>query len=326
MSAIDPFTGKITLSQFAGSEPDALAISGDAQYVYVGLDGSAAVQRFVLPSLSTDINYSLGANSFFGPYFALDLQVAPGSPHTTAVTRGASSVSPEEEGGIEIFDDANVRPTIAAGFSSGGGLYDSLQWGSDATVLYAANNEDTGFDFYTLTVSPTGVVPDKDYPGAFSLFFIRIHYDSGTQLIYSDDGHIIAPSTGLPAGQFAASGIMVPDSTLNTAFFIGQTQSQVGGANFTIESFNLTTFTPLDSVVVTGVSGGPMRLIRWGTDGLAFNTSGGQIFIISDPNFVISSAEQLVRPNRTILRDHVQRTWSGSHIHYLPKAFGRTAG
>jgi hypothetical protein len=50
----------------------------------------------------------------------------------------------------------------------------------------------------------------------------------GTKFVYSDDGHIVDPATGLPAGQFQASGLMVPDSTLNLAFFLGQT-SATGG-------------------------------------------------------------------------------------------------
>ena len=94
ISVISLASASITSSPFAGSNPDALAIADDSSYLYAGLDGSAEVQRFTLPSLSTDINYSLGRNSFFGPYFALDLQVAPGAPQTTAVTLGIMGESP----------------------------------------------------------------------------------------------------------------------------------------------------------------------------------------------------------------------------------------
>jgi hypothetical protein len=311
ISILNPFTGTITKSQFAGSEPDVLAISDDSQFLYVGLDGSSSVQRFKLPGLTTDINYSLGKDPFFGPFFALDLQVAPAAPSTTAVTRGNFNVSPSAQGGVQIFDDATMRLMTVPGFSGTGHLFDSLQWGSDATALYAANNEDTGFDFYTLTVSPSGVVFGNDYGGDFSQFFIHIHYDQGTKLVYADDGHVVVPSTGLPGGLFAASGLMVPDSTLNRAFFLGQTQSQVGSNNFTTESFDLTHFTPVNSITISNVQGNPLRLIRWGTDGLAFNSSGGQIILISG-TFVTSAAPPVqAHP----LIDHVQRTWE------TPKTF-----
>jgi IPT/TIG domain len=314
ISVLKPTTGNITSSQFAGSEPDVLAISGDSQFLYAGLDGAASVQRFLLPALTTDVNYSLGADPFFGPYFALDLQVAPGAPHTTAVSRANFDVSPAAEGGITIYDDATPRPTTAPGFG-GGGLYDSLQWGANATALYAANNEDTGFDFYTLTVNASGVVLDKDYGGVFSDFGIRIHYDAGTNLVYSDDGHIVNPSDGLPAGTFQASGVMVPDSTLNAAFFLGQTESQFGSTDYTIESFNLTQFTPVNTMVVPGVLGNPLRLIRWGSNGLAFNTNNGQVFII-EGGFV--SAIPAVVRSAPFVTEPVQKMWESPRSRPLP--------
>lgn len=319
ISVLDPATGQLTLSVFAGSEPDVLAISDDSALLYVGLDGSSTVQRFALPTLATDISYPLGSNSSFGPYFALDLQVAPGSPRTTSVTLGLPNMIPEAIGGIEIFDDATMRPTTAPGFGPGGGgsvLYDSLQWGSDATALYAANNESTGFDFYTLSVNASGVTLVHDYPGLFSDFYIRIHFDRGTQLIYSDDGHIVIPSTGLPAGVFAASGVMVPDSTVNKAFFLGQTASQSGSEAFTIESFDLARFTPIDSVTIPNVSGYPLRLIRWGTSGLAFNTTGGQVFLYSGSLVTETTTAQ----NREkLLADPVRRTWKHRKIYPSPR-------
>jgi len=275
VSVLSLATAAITSSTGTGKNPDVLAISDDNQFLYAGIDGSASVQRFALPGLGTDISYSLGSD-FFGPFFALDLQAAPGAPHTTAVSRGSSGVSPRAQGGIVIFDDATPRPTIAKGFDSGNGLYDSIQWGSDATSIVAANTDDTGFDFYTLSVNAGGVSQTKDVPSAFGSFANRIHFDRGTNLVYSDEGRTLDPATGVAAGVFAASGVMVPDSSLNMAFVI----SQASGNTATIQSFDLTHFTPVGSITVTNVSGGPRRLIRWGQNGLAFNTSSGQIVVV----------------------------------------------
>jgi hypothetical protein len=147
ISVLNPATGAITSSVPAGSNPDVLAISDNSQYLYAGIDGSSSVQRFTLPGVAKDISYSLGSNATFGPYFALDLQVAPGTPHTTAVTLGNTGVSPVAEGGITIFDDATARPTTAPGFGGTGNLFDSLRWGPNVSTLYAADNEDTSFAF-----------------------------------------------------------------------------------------------------------------------------------------------------------------------------------
>jgi len=129
-------------------------ISSDDQFLYAGINGSSSVQRFTLPSLLPDIKYSLGADSLFGPQFAVDLGVAPELPHTTAVSRGVSNVSPYAFGGMAIYDDATPSATTAQGH---GPLYDSLQWGSD-TAIYANNSEVTSFDLYTLVVNSGGVV------------------------------------------------------------------------------------------------------------------------------------------------------------------------
>jgi hypothetical protein len=278
ISVLDLATAKIVGSQFAGSNPNVIAISDDNQFLYAGINGASAVQRFTVPSLSPDVSYSLGTAGFDGPQFALDLGVAPGAPHTTAVSLGSFGVSPSAQGGITIFDDATARATTAKG---GASLYDSLQWGADATALFAANSESTGFDFYTLSVTSSGVALSHDSSSVFSSFSNRIHFDSGTKLVYANDGHIVNPTTGTSVGTFNTSGLMVPDSNLNKAFFL----TGIGTSTITITSYDLTLFTKIDSITVNSVVGSPLRLIRWGQNGLAFNTDGGQIFLIGG-NFV----------------------------------------
>jgi hypothetical protein len=279
IAVLDVGTAKIVGEQFAGSNPDVLGISDDNQFLYAGIHGSSSIQRFTLPSLAADINYSLGTASG-GPFFALDLQVAPGSPHTTAVTLAVSSSTPSAQGGITIFDDGTARPTKTPGFGGTGHLFDTLQWGSDVTALFAANYEDDGFDFYTLSVNSNGVTLVNDYLHTFASFNNRIHFDAGKKLIYSNDGNIVDPSTGLSVGTFAAGGPMVPDSTINAAFFITG-----GGSTAVIQSFNLTTQALIGSITISNVTGNPQKLIRWGQNGLAFNTDGGQVFLIGG-NFV----------------------------------------
>jgi len=299
--ALNPMTGSIDSSQFAGSEPDVLAISDDGQFLYAGIDGSSSVQRFSLPDLSPDLDYSLGADPTFGPYFAVDLSVAPGLPHTTAVSRGDFVVSTVAVGGMAIYDDDTRRPTVA---KSNGSLYDSLQWGSDSKV-YAINNEISSFDFYVLTVDANGVKQASDYKQEFSRFYVRMHYDAGSPYVYTDDGYVINPTNGARVGRFQASGYMVPDSTLNRAFFLGQTQGQQGSSNFTIESFDLTTFSPVAELVIPNVQGNPLRFIRWGTSGLAFNDDAGFVYLINNP--FVGGHDNRERPASSL--SPVQRSW-----------------
>ena len=229
----------------------------------------------------------------------MDVKVAPGSPHTIAVVRSM-------EGGLAIYDDAIARPTSVPGFAmTSGKEIDSIQWSSDATHIYGEDNANTGFDFYVLSVNSSGVQVTNDYPGVFNTFNAKLHYDATTGYVYSDGGQAVNPDTGKTIGTYAdASGVMcsstqhqyggvgcvmVPDGTLNIAYFLGQTPSQQDTPNYTIEAFNLTNFTPISSITISDVTGNPVKLIRWGANGLAFLTK--KTLIPAGPNFYIQGSE-----------------------------------
>jgi hypothetical protein len=273
VAVLDLASAKIVGTQFAGSNPDRLSITDNSQFLYTALDGNASVQRFALPGLTADVSYPLGSDPFFGPYFALDLQAAPGAPHTSAVSRGIRGSSPSALGGIEIFDDATPRPVTALGFGQGGAvIYDSLQWGANATSLFGADLESSGADFFTLAVNANGVSLAQDIQ---SIGSGRLHRDPGTNLIYGENGRVL-DQNGLAAGAFKTSGLLVPDSTLNTAFFLNQS---FGANTATIQSFDLTHFTPVGSITIP-VNGQARHLVRWGQNGLAFHTDTGQVVLV----------------------------------------------
>lgn len=303
ISVLNPATGSISSSGFIGSEPDVLAISGDDSYLYVGMDGSSSVQRYILPSLQFDTSYLLGADKISGPYFPWDMEVAPGLPHTTAVAKANwAPLDPPSEWGVgsmAIYDDATERPTVATDLGSD---YDSILWASDATI-YANNAWSTGFDLYGLAVSSSGIAQTKDYSNEFSEFYMHIHYDAGTGYVYGDDGTVVNPANGQHVGSFQANGLMIPDSSLNSAFFLGQTQSQGQSTNYTIEMFDLTTFAPLAEITVSGVQGTPVHFIRWGANGLAFNDDAGYVYILNSP-FATPDGARLVMPRRDLSPVH----------------------
>jgi YVTN family beta-propeller protein len=288
---IDPATGRITKTVSVGSEPNHLAISDDGQYLYVSLDGSSQVERYILPDLTLDFTVSLGADPFFGANVALDLGVALGSPHVWAVTSGNLSVSPAAQKGVQIYDDATPRGASVGRNSPHGGfdlLLGTIVWGKDSSVLYGANNESTGFDLYVLPITSSGVGTITDYGGAMSGFNNgHIHFESKTGLVYGDNGHAVDPSNGNAAGQFAYSGPMTTDGVLNAAFFVNTGTSSNA---LIMASFDLGKYTPLNTFNVPSMIGTPVRLERWGVNGLAFNTVAtsfngttstktGQIFI-----------------------------------------------
>jgi hypothetical protein len=294
IQVLNPVTGALGQSVFAGSEPDLLSVSANSKYLYASLDGSNAMQRFVLPGLTTDINTSLGSDPFDGPFIAMDLQASPASDGTVAVVRGTPQFSPEEEGGVVIYDNGVARPGVLCGWIQSGctntgiGLYDSIQWNTAATQMYALNNEDTGFDYYTIPVTSSGFGKPTDYGGLAGGFGDMIHYDATTQLIYGDDGEVINPATGGKAGEFATYGLGVPDGKLGVMFFLS---SSLSGNQCTLSWYDINHFTPIGSMTIKNVVGTPTHLIRWGSNGLAFTTQNS---VYNGTGFTTTGAVYLV--------------------------------
>ncbi|HVJ07403.1 MAG TPA: hypothetical protein VM554_03405 [Acidisarcina sp.] len=302
-------TGKPTFHPVPG-DPDRLAISGDGQYLYVGLDAKGTVQRYSLPSFTPDISVSLGADPNLGPYYALDLQVAPGAPHTIAVSRGIPGTASiyQAQGGVAIYDDAVQRPSVVTPTSQPGvtALLDTIQWGADSTILYAADYENAGGDFYQLAVSPSGVTFVSDHPNYFPPPDLRIHFDTGK--LYGDDGAVVDPVSATQLKSFVAGGIMTPDSTLGLAYFLGQPAAQSGTVGYLLQSFNLASTNAIKGIPLYNIQGAPQHMVHWSTtgtstvNGLAFSTSkiancafspcstsSGGVYILVGP-FITSTA------------------------------------
>jgi len=313
IAIVDPVANTVTNTPFLGSDPDRLSLSSDGQYLYVGLNGENAIQRLALPDFTVNTAWNLGINSSDGPYFALDLQAAPGSPQTTAVILANFDLGPSSAA-IAIYDGSTPRSNeLQSGFYS----FESLQWGSSSSSIYAVD-QSVPQSFLALGVSASGVVLDQHYYSLFSTYSDSIHYDPGTGMVYTDQGQVVDPSNGTVVGSFGASGIAVPDSSLNTVFIVGQTAAQVGTTSYTIESFNQTTFASIGSIVIDNVIGIPTAFIRWGTNGLAFTTQGsypisfsgngpGQLYVVSG-NFV-QAAESKVTSGATKSMPPVRKTW-----------------
>ena len=140
----------------------------------------------------------------------------------------------------------------------------------------------------------------QGYSSAFSSSGLSIHFDAGTGYIYSDDGQVINPANGTQVGSYNASGLLVPDSSLNRVFILGQLAAQSGTDNYTIQSFDETSFAVVNSITLSTLVGSPVAFVRWGANGLALVTynknagaSGGpagMLYIISDTIFVSASA------------------------------------
>jgi hypothetical protein len=282
IAVVDPVRAVLQSVVPAGDQPSVLAISDDSQYLYAGFKGTAVVQRFTLPVFARDLTIPLGAGvstTFVSPgtrdscSFAVGLKVAPANPRTIAVSQGVSN---QGCGALAIFDDATARPDTTVG-----GDFTSITWGRDATAIYAQSFVGgTPQNFDALMATSFGV-SIKATAAAISGLGMRPHYDSGTNLIYSDYGRITNPVDASAVGSFGPIlGMMVPDSALNRAFFLVQTPNQnnygLSTTSYTLQIYDLANQALLKSIVIPDVLGVPLQLVRWGTNGIAFVTQGQQ--------------------------------------------------
>jgi hypothetical protein len=253
--------GTVSTTGFLGSDPANLAISSDGNFLYAAFYGENAVEQMALPNFTVNTTWNLGADSFNGPYYALALQAAPAALQTTAILLAMFDVSPPAAA-VVIYDGATPRPTELQVTAY---PYSSLQWAGTDANLYAGD----GTDFLIFGASPSGVTLNQSYTNVENPGSLNIHYDAGSGLIYTDGGQVIQPSDGSTVGNYGASGILIPDSTLDRVFVLGQTSAQNGTSNYTIESFDQLKMTPIGSINIDNVVGTPAALIRWGTNGLA---------------------------------------------------------
>jgi trimeric autotransporter adhesin len=277
---INPMTASIDqVVPLGGIQPISIALSDDNQYAYIGMGSPNQVLRMQLASLAIDQTLALPA-SFAG------LSIAPGSAHTVAVASYNNYTT------LAVFDDMVQRPNT---FSTG-----SLEiplfftWGADAATIYAFENSVSLGSVYQLSADTQGLTSILQTAGVDLV-------DTGVQgikfsggLLYSNTGGVFDPATNATLapypmlateGGLTSSFSLAVDPVLSRVFATTDDQplSNNGAPNsLTVQGFDLVSRKPtwlarFNSRQMEG------PLIRWGNNGLAFETVGQttQLVLIS---------------------------------------------
>ena len=275
---INPVTRVLGTPIPVGIDPVKLALSDDGQYLYVGLDGEPKVERINLTTKAVDQSFLLGSAGF-GPWFAEDIAVLPGSPQSIAVSLKKKMFSPRHEG-VAIYDNGVMR-AAKTGDHTGSNV---IEFSASSGTLYGYNNETTEYGFRRMAVDAGGVTVTDVYtsfmsPELISGFNVDIHFHGG--LIYTTTGRAIDPVARSFLGAYdlpsSFGNSVVADSNVGRVFYL----TQGGTASpWNLRAFGLVHPRAVITIVdLTGLVGEPGSLRRWGTNGLAFRTSGGQVFL-----------------------------------------------
>jgi hypothetical protein len=284
IAVIDPVAAAVRQTIPVTDQPSTIALSDDGSYLYAGFLGHAIVEQYSLPSFSLSLTIPMGAGATgtVGAQnscaFPIAIEVAPGNPQTIAVSEGIANVEPYSCL-LAIYDNATARPNTLSYYISGV-EFSSLAWGTDANTLYGqVQNGISPQEIYGVTVSPSGVSPANGLnSGGFGL---QVHYDPGTKLLYSDSGVIRNPVGPAQVGKFdSGQGVLVAtDSAVKRAFVltssstVGINNSGQGANSYTLNIYDLNSQALLKTIAIPDVLGAPMRMVRWGTNGLIFVTS-----------------------------------------------------
>lgn len=300
---IDPTTATISNSVQVSPFPDLLSISAQDRFLYIGFGGATLETQLALPGLTPAVSWALSNPSFltdtaFGDqFYAGDLHAAPQNPSTSVVTLFNYAFSPSAIGGVTIYDGQIQRENIAPGWVPSGNDIDVLAWGNKDSILLGSSNDFEGLQTdYLFNVDASGVSLASSGPSSFNAGGAAIHSDFGTGLVYSDDGNVADPTTGQVVGSIAASGIVLPYSPLNRIFVLTQTEAQSNTNDYTIASFDQTTYMLVATITVQNLLGLPFSLRSCGDHCLAvltFNENWssyggpvGMLYLVRDQTFI----------------------------------------
>ena len=285
VTQIDPLSGATGTQTALNDSLFGVATSDDGSYVYVGSTTNPVLYRLSLPSLTPNLTIALGSSGDpccgGGPNTVSEVAVAPGAPHTVAV----SLAHPQGlyTGGTVVYDDAVARPQILQPL----GYYaqpDAIAWGASATSLIVFRYSSAlplATDIASLTVSASGLSIASSVsldPAIYA--FGRVFYGAGRA--YDMDGHVVDVTSGAALGQFTLPGCdptvaLLPDPSHGRVFVL---QPNGEDGHLLLLNYDVSTFA-LQSVIDLGLDefdvGLTTHMILWGSNGIAFNRNGVQI-------------------------------------------------
>jgi uncharacterized repeat protein (TIGR01451 family) len=253
VATFDPLSGAYPSLIPTAIEPNKLAIADNGQYVYASLGSEASIQRINLLTRVADLKFPTGYNG------VNDMEVMPGHAEVLAATVHTT---------VAIYDNGVIRPNVVSPTPYNFGY--ALEFGATSNRLYATFP--TGFRRIDVNANGATLLDDN-----YSLLPYTFSYDidyNGNRL-YAANGTVIDPENETVVTTLPYTGLAVGDASAGRAYFL-----TASGSTAVIHVLNLPSYSELKSITVTNVSGSCASLIRCGADGLAFRTTGGQVFLV----------------------------------------------
>lgn len=305
---INPASGAVTTLLTLPAPINQLLVSPDGQYLYLVAQYSPesavqpATQVLRVPIASMTIDQTVPITTLLAA--GAQIAVSPASSTTWAL----ASEPQADVFSVQIFDGSVPRPNVWS-VTSDVAEFNQALWTPDASTLYVLDaNLDavavtpTGLGSGTLLQNGTSGQSGFDFGGNLQLV---------NGLLYSNGAEVLDPGTNTILGQYPipsgdGEGQLAIDPVNNRTFASYQANLTTGLTG-TIESFDLTQFTP---IWIARLPSGT-RPLRWGSDGLAWvapspTTQFSYAVYLINGTFVAPSAQQPASTPSASKRVHVQ--------------------
>ena len=152
VAVIDPVAGIVKQFFPVGNDPEKLALSGDGQFLYVGLNGDHKIQRINTATLTIDENFPLPTSG--GLLTVTDMKVVPGSPNSLVVALGA--IGAPGQAGIALFTSGTLVNFVPSTFNNKFFAVNSFDFAGTPPVIYSLPTTFNGI-FGSFTVDAFGI-------------------------------------------------------------------------------------------------------------------------------------------------------------------------
>ncbi|MCH8044616.1 MAG: tandem-95 repeat protein [Planctomycetes bacterium] len=254
-------TGQMLNSYTVGLSPNRILVTDNGQFVYVTYNGRF-VKRFDIASETFDIDFdSTTAN----PQTIQDWSLVPGQPNLVLINRRKTNVSPHLIG-TGVFDDGVL-------VSSAGG-HDIFTVSDDGTRVYGYLRSLSSYDFYVFELDGNQLRTIKRFPWGQVLNGNLGGLRYGGDFVLTVNGAALDSETLVHSWSFSRDPF-VADGDLGYLYNVSGS-----GANRTIKITDLSNGLPLDSITLGGFSGNTGGVSRFGSDGLAFRSGTGKVYLV----------------------------------------------
>ncbi len=281
---IVPTTGVTETPIPVGGNMTCLAVSPNNKVLYAGLstpnaDGEAEIVRVLLNDGIVAGNhitrFSIGKGAAGEALFATDITVNPGNPDLLAVVRSTASGAPYD---VSVYDSGVRR----ARGTDGNNKCTDVEFRASGTWPYLYGINGNGV-LRVMTLDSGGVTVNRSTTGVFvGSQKIEVGFGSETNygaFVYGSSGRVVGSNQSWEELRFTLpAGVVLPDILSERVYVLSP--SGAGDNAHILRAFSPSSYRFMGELKIENVNGAPGNLVRWGTDGLAFRTSGGQIYLV----------------------------------------------